>query len=150
MKQKELSILLRAVVALAAVAAVVFFAVLVFVTLQSVQHQNWQQWPLLAVLILFIPLFLSMYDLWRIFTEIGRDNSFCLENALRLRRISFYALFDTVLLLAGVVAALVLQFNPYARIFLALMGRAATVACAALSHLTRKAALLKDENDLTI
>lgn len=150
MKQKELSILLRAVVALAAVAAAVCFAVFAVVTVQAVVAGNWQALPLAGILIMFIPLFLAMMDLWKIFTEIGRDNSFCLENALRLRRISFYALFDTVLLLAGVILALILRWNPYALIFLSLMGLAATVACAALSHLTRKAALLKDENDLTI
>ncbi len=150
MKQKELSLLLRAVVALAAVVAAISFVVLLLVALQAAKNQNWQTLPLLGVLILFIPLFLAMHDLWRIFAEIGRDNSFCAENARRLRRISFYALFDTVLLLAGVVSALLLKRNPYALIFAALMGLAATVACAALSHLTYKAARLKDENDLTI
>ncbi len=150
MKQKELSIMLRAVVALAAVASLVFFVVLSVVTLDAAQKENWQQLPLLGLLVLLIPLYLAMIDLWKIFTEIGRDNSFCLENALRLRRISFYALFDTVLLLGGVALALLMHFNPYSLIFLALMGLAATVACAALSHLTRKAALLKAENDLTI
>ena len=150
MKQKELSVLLRVVVALAAVAGLIFFAVLAAVTLPAAGGESRHILFLGGLLLLLIPLYLAMIDLWKIFTEIGRDHSFCMENARRLRRISFYALFDTVLLLGAVAGALALRINPYGLILFALLGLAATAACAALSHLTRKAAALQSESELTI
>jgi len=157
MKQKELSILLRAVVALCAAVALFFAFAVGTITIKSILiDQNWQSCYLVLFSTMFIPLFLSMWDLWRIFTEIGRDNSFCMENAMRLRRISFYALIDTLLVLVSTVFMLAADAMDLFeglflfKMFLMIVGIAATVACSALSHLTRKAALLKDENDLTI
>lgn len=157
MKQKELSILLRAVVALCAAVAL-FFAYAVGITaLKSIFiDHNWQSYYLALFATMFIPLFLSMWDLWQIFTEIGRDNSFCMKNAMRLRRISFYALLDTALVLGSTVFMLAVRAMDLFdglflfKLFMMMVGIAVTVACSALSHLTRKAALLKDENDLTI
>lgn len=157
MKQKELSILLRAVVALCAAVALFFAYAVGITTLKSlfIDH-NWQSYYLVLSCAMFIPLFLAMWDLWQIFSAIGRDNSFCMDNALRLRRISFYALIDTVLVLISTVFMLAMRIIELFdglflfKAFLMVVGIAVAVACAALSHLTRKAALLKDENDLTI
>ena len=91
---------------------------------------------------------------WRIFAEIGRDNSFCAENARRLRIISGLALTDTLLCAAGIVALFLLRaLHPGVFLLLLLItavGAGITVAAAALSHLTLKAAVLQDENDLTV
>jgi hypothetical protein len=96
----------------------------------------------------------SLVLAWRIFAEIGRDNSFCEKNALRLRGISRLALLDTVLyILFAVVQACLGQLHPeFIPMYLAVIfvGAAMTITTAALSHLTRKAADLKSENDLTI
>ena len=110
MKQKELSILLRAVVALCALVALAFAVCVGILTLKSlfIDH-NWQSVFLALFTLMFLPLFFSMWDLWQIFTQIGLDNSFCMENALRLRRVSFYALTDTVLVLVSLVLLLTLS-----------------------------------------
>lgn len=155
MKQKELSVLLRAVVLLCALVALALGLCVGVLTLKSmfIDH-NWQSVFLGLFSLMFLPLFLSMWDLWQIFTQIGLDNSFCMDNALRLRRISFYALADTILVLVSLVLLLTcggIGGGPFLfELFLLIVGIAATVTCSTLSHLTRKAALLKDENDLTI
>ena len=112
----------------------------------------------LPCLILFwcalVPVIAALWFAYQIFGEIGRDNSFCKENARRLRIISRLALGDTVACLAAMAALLVLNaLHP--GVFLLMLavvvvGAAVTVASAALSHLTLKAANLQDENDLTI
>lgn len=155
MKQKELSILLRVIIAICALAALVFGAFVCITAAKSILlDHNWESVYLSLTVLLFVPLFAALWELWRIFTEIGRDNSFCLENALRLRRVSFYAVADTILELISAVLLLSLDASHLVwlpvKLLLMLVGIAMAVACAALSHLTRKAALLKDENDLTI
>lgn len=155
MKQKELSILLRVIVAVCALAALVFGAFVGITAAKSILlDHNWESVYLTLTVLLFLPLFAALWELWHIFAEIGRDNSFCLENALRLRRVSFYALADAVLELMGALLLLSLSATHLVwlpvKLLLMLVAIAMAVACAALSHLTRKAALLKDENDLTI
>ena len=80
--------------------------------------------------------------------------SFCRKNADRLRACSLLALLDTVLYL---LAAVVLAYFHLLHISLIIggvvlcaIGSAVSVCCAALSHLTRKAADMQSENDLTI
>ncbi len=171
MKQKELSILLRVVVVLCGLVWLLFanwFGRMLGIAI--VDGAYVVAYPLLLCLMLLPPL-VVFWDAWHIFTQIGRNNSFCVENARRLRRISHCALADTVLdivlLVCGVVQRylflasfapegimnvlgddiflVVLRF-----LFVAFIGVAVTVAAAALSHLTLKAADLQDENDLTI
>lgn len=155
MKQKELSILLRVIVAVCALAALAFGAIVCITAAKSILlDHNWESVYLSLTTLLFVPLFAALWELWHIFAEIGRDNSFCLENALRLRRVSFYALADTILELTSAMLLLSLDASHLVwlpvKLLLMLVGTAMAVASAALSHLTRKAALLKDENDLTI
>ena len=155
MKQKELSILLRIVVILCCLVWLVF--------------ANWFG-RMLGLAVMEPPL-LVFWDAWKIFTQIGKNNSFCVENARRLRRISFCALADTVLDVILLVYGVIHRFRFVASfapddimkelgedlflaavrfLFVAIIGVAITVAAAALSHLTLKAAHLQDENDLTI
>ncbi len=171
MKQKELSILLRAVVILCCLVWLVFanwFGRMLGIAI--VEGAYVVAFPLLLCLMLLPPL-VVFWDAWNIFTQIGRNNSFCLENARRLRRISFCALTDTVLDVVLLIYGAVNRFQFIAGfapddiikalgddmflavvkfLFVAFIGVAVTVAAAALSHLTLKAADLQDENDLTI
>lgn len=172
MKQKELSILLRAVVVLCILVWLVFanwFGRML--GLAIVDHAYVLAYPLLLCLMLLPPL-VVFWDAWNIFTQIGKNNSFCVENARRLRRISFCALADTVLDVVLLVYGVIFRFHISAAnapsdsffsrldgdvfgavircLFVAFIGVAVTVAAAALSHLTWRAANLQDENDLTI
>jgi hypothetical protein len=121
------------------------------------------------ICLMFLPIFAALADAWLILGDIGRNNSFCENNARRLMRISRYALIVTALLLivtlchSLVNACVALPSQTLENtlgiypdgimvlgIFLILVGAAAAIAAAALSYLTRKAAAIQDENDLTI
>ena len=159
MKQKELSVWLRAIVVL--IGAAVLFLALVFVPDlgQEAARQNhsyaYLYWPyLIFIWCTTLPVFAALVIAWRIFGEIGRDNSFCLKNARRLRAISILALADTLLYILWAVAlGFIHLLHPsvlIGSVCIVFMGLAMTVGTAALSHLTKKAADLKAENDLTI
>jgi len=159
MKQKELSVWLRVVVVLIGVA--VLFLALVFVPDlgEEAARQNvnlsWLFWPCLSFIWLTtLPVFASLVIAWLIFAEIGRDNSFCHANANRLRAISFLALTDTVLYMLWAIALGALgALHPGVLTgvcCIVFMGLGFTVGTAALSHLTKKAADLKADSDLTI
>ena len=95
-----------------------------------------------------IPLLAIGVLAWRLFADIGRNRSFSTENAARLRLVSLFALAEGMI----VIAALGLLTSGALAVALVI-----TIACfalaivsATLSHLTRKAAQLQDENDLTV
>ncbi len=159
MKQKELSRWLRAVVVVGwCGCGLLSFLIVPMLAREAAAlspELAWLEWP---CLILFwcamIPVAAALWQGWRIFGEIGRDNSFCPENARRLRIVSYLALGDTVACFAAMIVLLFLNaLHP--AVFLLLLavvvfGAAVGVAAATLSHLTMKAAVMQDENDLTI
>lgn len=155
MKQKELSVVLRLLlIPCAAVAAFMFY-----VLLKEMGSCYYSENPLglvsdLVVLLAFLPALAFLADTWQIFRDIGRDKSFTLKNARRLRRISFYAMIDTALvILFGILWACMDEFFGGILLvcgFFIFVGVAVAAACSVLSHLTRKAADIQDENSLTI
>ena len=143
MKQKELSRWMKAIVVLG------FICVLF---LDAVQHMFWP--CLIYFWISTIPVMVFMALVWKMATEIGRDNSFCMKNALRLRTCSLLAAADTLYYIIGGVVLLSMNLLHIGIAIIGLgvcaVGAAISVLCAALSHLTRKAADMRSENDLTI
>lgn len=118
------------------------------------EFRSWY-WPWLDFLWLTaVPCYAALVSGWKIAGEIGRDNSFCVENAKRLRFISILAAADSALAFAGNLIFLLLNMNHPGVFLLALLivcvGIALTVVAAALSHLVLKAAKLCEENELTI
>ena len=159
MKQKELSVWLRVVVVLIGLAVlflgVVFLPALGRDTVDMNPELSHLFWPCLLFLwATLLPVLAALVLAWLIFAEIGRDNSFCMENARRLRAISILALIDTMLYIVWIVALGMLNvLHPsvlIGSVCIVFMGVGFTVGAAALSHLAQKAAALKDENDLVI
>ena len=159
MRQKELSIWLKAVVTIVFVccAATAVF-IMPAIGRAAAAREHAQAWLYRPCLIFFwislVPVVWALMLAWGIAVDIGRDNSFCMRNALRLRTVSRLAAADTLLYLAaaitlGVLGALEV---PGLLVFLAVMisGAAIAVIMAALSHLIAKAAVIKADNDLTI
>ena len=91
---------------------------------------------------------------WGIAGSIGRDQSFTMNNARRLRRISILAAADTLFFFLGNLVFLLLSWSHacvvLAALLLCFVGIAICVASAALSHLVTKAAALQEQSDLTI
>ncbi|MCL1802488.1 MAG: DUF2975 domain-containing protein [Eubacteriaceae bacterium] len=91
---------------------------------------------------------------WAIFSEMGRDNSFCEKNARYLKYISLLSLFIAAYYFIGIVLLLIahLLYVPIlicAAVIISICFLV-SVSCAALSHLVMKAWLIKAENDLTV
>lgn len=101
-----------------------------------------------------IPCYLVLICAWRIAAEIGKDNLFSSINAKLLKYIAGLAAFDSVFLFAGSSIFYVLDMSDgilmLFTIVVVFAGVTVTVAAAALSHLVYKAAVLKEETDLTI
>ena len=159
MKQKELSILLRAVVVLCwcgcALVGGLIVPAMAWETAKLNPELAYLKWPCLLFFWCALAVVVAaLVHAYRIFADIGRDRSFTAENARRLRLISHLALGDTLAWFVGTVALAALA--PMHPMFLFVMlavvvgGVAVTVAASVLSHLTLKAADLQDENDLTI
>lgn len=104
----------------------------------------------LSALIFLVALVLA----WRITANIAGGESFSMKNAALLMNIARLAFAECVLYFAGAVALYVAGgMSPailFAAIVMEAIGICATVGCAALSHLTEKAACLQADNDLTI
>lgn len=159
MKQAELSKWLKTIVIVAAVCCIALGAILIPVIgreeAAATPDLAYLFWPCLIFFwITEVIVLAALEQAWRIFSEIGRDNSFCAENAARLKTISRLAAADSVLYaVCAVVLAVLNALHPGVLLVfvgIVFIGLAITIASAALSHLTQKAASLKDENDLTI
>lgn len=107
---------------------------------------------IVAISVSAVPIVIALVLFWRICTEIGRDNSFCHQNAHRLSAIGFCALIDTGYCAVGTVTLEILAGSPVWLLGLCVCAAGLAIALAAflLSHLVLKAADLKAENDLTI
>lgn len=109
---------------------------------------------IVAVSVSVIPIAIALVLFWMICTEIGRDNSFCHQNARRLAGIGYCALVDTAYCVVGTVTIFAITGGHPGVLLLAMTaivcGLAIALAAFLLSHLVLKAADLKSENDLTI
>jgi Protein of unknown function (DUF3036). len=159
MKQKELSRWLRAIVIVCWIGCVVLAGLVMPWIARDAARMNpelaYLLWPGLIIFwVAVVPVIIALAEAWNIFVEIGKDNSFCTENAKRLRFISYLAVGDTALTIIAAAVLVVLDaLHPGVLLMMlavVIFGIAAAVSCAALSHLTAKAAALKAENDLTI
>ena len=112
-------------------------------------------WPwLIFIWVSGLPCYAALVLGWRIAGNIGRDRSFSMDNARCLRTISLLAALDAAYFFLGNLVLLFLNMSHPGVVLMSLLvvfaGAAVAVAAAALSHLVRKAALLQEENDLTI
>ncbi|MBQ4282805.1 MAG: DUF2975 domain-containing protein [Lachnospira sp.] len=109
---------------------------------------------LIYVWITAIPCYAVLIFGWRIATNIGKDNSFCQENANCLKWIAFLAAADTIILFVGNIVLLLINMSTPVIIFgsfiICFVGISISVAAAALSHLVLKAAVLQEQSELTI
>ena len=152
MDTKKLCGWLRGVIIGLGIAGIFFFAFVIPVLKYRLLtgFDGYWFWVVFALLSA-IPCYLVLIDGWRIVGRIAKDNSFCIENAKALARVSLYALIDSIYVFVGSTLFLALGKSHIVLFFITLLivivGIAICVAAAALSHLVRKAALLKEEND---
>lgn len=153
---------LKAVVLIIACIAAVFY-VLVFPQLigeigRIEKSMTWLVVPYtVAVSVSAIPIAAALVLFWQICTDIGRDSSFSVINAKRLRGIGVCAVVDTVYCMVGTISLMVVTpgqgGHPSMLLAAAVAvfgGLAIALASFLLSRLVQKAAELKAEHDLTI
>ncbi|MBQ9264203.1 MAG: DUF2975 domain-containing protein [Clostridia bacterium] len=159
MEHKKVSRYLIAAGILAAlVGGVVFF---VFVPFEAVLcralYPEWAHlfWPGLALTWIIAGLYMfAMADYFRICGRIGKDQSFCMENARGLHRIAWLLIAAGGVILATALACFLGNVGNFG---FTLMLLAVAVASAAmgvlawgLGKLLARAVRLKEENDLTV
>ena len=116
---------------------------------------SYAYWPWLIFLwFTAIPCYAVLVFGWQISTNIGKDRSFSMENSRLLKWVAWMAAGDSAFFFLGNVVLLFCSMS-HPGIFLISMvivfaGVSITIAAAALSHLVQKAAVLQEENDLTI
>lgn len=95
-----------------------------------------------------------LFQFWKVCVEIGKDNSFSMENARAFKNISRIALMLGVIWFLGIVILTVLGFGHPGILLIMLamviINMILVILAAALSHLILKAYELKQETELTI
>lgn len=159
LNQKSLSVWLRVICAVGMLCTL-FLSFMVMpmlgrAILYDYEELAWLYWPCLIFFWLTAAAVLAFLVLvWLIARDIGRDRSFTFVNARRLGACSVLALADTLLYASAGCVLMAFRLVNFALLVLGVIlcavGAAVSVACAALSHLTRKAADMQSENDLTV
>lgn len=159
MSQKSLSRWLKAIIGGMAICGALIYLYIIPILGRDLvdarpEYTSWYFPWLAVVLVSAIPYYWGLYFGWKVSTEIGKDNSFSMENAEYLKNISILAALDSLYFFAANVVFMVIDMNHPGVFLISLIvvfiGVAVTVAAAALSHLVRKAAEIQQENELTI
>ncbi len=162
MKQKNLSLWLKALIILALLCGVVIYGIYVPNTANMLVnlYRDYDEvvWAYVPMLVFIegtlLPCLAALVLAWSIATEIGRDNSFCHKNARSMMIIAILAAADVVYFRVGMIVFSLLgaMSGPLWMYSFSsdIVGFAISVCAAVLSHLIRKAALLKEENDMTV
>lgn len=101
-----------------------------------------------------IPCYAALWFAWKIASNIGRDNSFCVENGIYMNRIAKLAAGDGIFFFLGNILLLLMNYNHpgiiIVSLFIVFIGLGIAVAASALSHLIMDAADLQEQSDFTI
>ena len=101
-----------------------------------------------------VPCYAVLVLAWKVAANIGRDYSFSMDNSRLMKWIAGMALGDVTFFFVGNVVFLFLNMNHpgivMASMLVVFIGVAVAVAAIVLSHLIAKAAVLKEQTDLTI
>lgn len=157
MKQKTLSFALKALIIGVAICCAVVYAAILPALGHDLAVDEFASWYLPWYLFLLgtaLPVAAALVLSWIIASNIGRDRSFCMQNAKLLAVMSILAAADTAYFFIGNVVFMLLNMTHggviLLSLFICMVGVGAAVVLAALSHYARKAAELKEQTDLTI
>ncbi len=104
--------------------------------------------------IALIPCYAVLVFGWKIAVNIGKERSFCSDNAAYLGHIARLSLLDTAFVFLVQIAFVLLNFTHPTLILIALLvlfiGISVTISAILLAHLVEKATMLQAESDATI
>lgn len=159
MSQKTLSLLAKIIIILFAVLGIAFYGIAVPFggkeLLAGAPELQYCYLPWLIFMeLMVIPDYLVLSFAWKMADSISRDRAFTNENSKRFKWISVISLITTVYFFAGNTVLFLLNMNHPAvyivSFVLVFIGASISAASAILSYLSRKAAALQEESDLTI
>ena len=154
MDQKKLAVWLKAICVGCALCGLALFGFIlprflayVAEEVPDLPHKAWQAF----MWVLALPCYAVLVCIWKMADEIGRDNSFSLENARQLKIIALLAGADAALLLVGNVIFMLTRHSiptlALVSAFMCFVGLAISVGAACLSHLVHKAAVSQEEGE---
>ena len=157
MDQKKLAIWLKAICVGCALCGLALFGFIlprflayVAEEVPDLPHRAWQAF----MWVLAVPCYAVLVCIWKMATQIGRDNSFSPENARLLKYIAILSGADALLLLIGNVIFMMTKHSiptlSLASAFVCFVGLAISVGAACLSHLVHKAATVQEDGDFTV
>ena len=116
---------------------------------------SWMYYPWLIFLcVAGVPCFAVLALGWLVSNNFAKDRVFTVSNSKLLKAVAVLAGADSAYFLIGNIVFLFLDMNHPGVLLLSFVvvfiGLAITVAAAALSGLTARAAVMQDENELTI
>ena len=159
MEQKALSSWLKGAIGCLAILGTFIFGFVIPAYGISLSARNPEYahcfWPwMILILLVAIPCYAALVVGWKIAVDIGRDRSFSVENAKRMKLISNLAFGDLILFFCGNVLLLFFGMSHPGVFLLSLLpdlfGIALAVCAATLSHLIYKSAAMQADVDLTI
>ncbi len=159
MNQSTLSKWMKAIIIMFAVCGgIIFGFVLPYATVQILnsfkEYQNFIISWLIFSLTTTIPCYAVLLIAWKIATSIANNKAFTKDNSQRLKKVSILAFVSSIYLFIGNIIFFILNANPVAwfaaLLLVCFIGVSISVASAVLSYFVNKAAILKEENDLTI
>ncbi len=159
MTQKTFANLLKAVIILAFFCVAAVYALYVPAIAEECRTSYEELAHLYLPALIFLeltaaPVLVALVLSWFIARDIGRDQSFTRVNARRMKAISFLALADIFYFFVGI--CVLWHFGAASGPMLLLVilicaaGVIAAVCAGALSHLILKAAIMREEQDLTV
>ncbi|MBO4697624.1 MAG: DUF2975 domain-containing protein [Lachnospiraceae bacterium] len=155
MEQRKLAVWLKAVmIGLGVIGAVLLAAVIPYLTKQ-IGGENGKPMVLnVWIWISGIPPYIVLFIVWKIADSIGKNQSFTFKNAKRIERIAQLAAADSLYWFIGLVIFLFrneVTVHAFASgMFVVFAGVCIAVVAALFSHLVQKAAVLQNQEDLTI
>ncbi len=159
MEQKRIANVLKIFTIAVAVVGAIFFLWLVPEIIKecanAIQGAEILCWSgTIGMWVIGVLCYIALWEFWRICTRIGRDNSFCTENARSMRNIGILAFLAAILIIGGCVYLTCVNcffgFQAIVAFWVLFIACGVGIICMALSGLIQNAARLKEENDLTI
>ena len=159
MKQKSIAKILKAFCIFVGVVGAFFFFLYVPLMVEELAvmfpEAAYLKWPgIFGIWVITILCYIVLGNFWMICVRIGEDNSFCNENADCMKRMGLISFAVAALLTGAAVYIGCIGFLGIAYFlvyfFVTCVAVGVGVMCLALAALIRRAAQMKEENDLTI
>lgn len=159
MNQKKMALMLKGIATVVGIMGILFFGILMPIMANdcriSYTEVDYLYWPGMCFgWIIGILCYLALFMFWKICSEIGKDNSFSIENVKALKTIAILAAIAGFMWFAamlGLICFKIMSIGFFVLMSMAiLVSISVSIIAIVLAHLVYKAYELKQETELTI